>query len=420
VPCNPTCCANCINPGKTATDAAETVEGEGRGQQGSALNGKGANIFANASSVLAMAAEEISLDDALEKEVANEVELWRMETSGAAFHKTLQESSNSRGLNGLASVRSASSDRQFSHFGGPFERDRSLSPPPRTQVSLHDRGGMGDGLRVGPESSAASSDSAVIQTEARADRFGMGMKPPARPRGSAGVHARTAGPMAGPAPNGDADAAAGGTSSLAAAADAAGGGPREQVALRGRSPLREDQQSRRHGDDEEDDGPLPVRLPAVGASSSGTAEEQSTTASAAAAAAAAEAAAATAAAAAAAAEAATSANGPACLGNGETASVSPQTLAGAGASQSSAVDRLADPRRAPVEPDEELSSSDESTFAGFIEDPLDRERTGEAQSWLGAPNVAASSPDFWDAARGTIATRDIEEGEDVRPDRSHF
>jgi len=40
-----------------------------------------ASIFANATSVLSVAAEEISLDDHLEKELANEVELWRMETT---------------------------------------------------------------------------------------------------------------------------------------------------------------------------------------------------------------------------------------------------------------------------------------------------------------------------------------------------
>jgi hypothetical protein len=46
---------------------------------------KTGSIFANAASVLSMAAEEISLDDHLEKELANEVELWRMETSSTAM-----------------------------------------------------------------------------------------------------------------------------------------------------------------------------------------------------------------------------------------------------------------------------------------------------------------------------------------------
>lgn len=46
------------------------------------------SIFANAASVLSMAAEEISLDDHLEKELANEVELWRMETSSTAVHQS--------------------------------------------------------------------------------------------------------------------------------------------------------------------------------------------------------------------------------------------------------------------------------------------------------------------------------------------
>jgi hypothetical protein len=47
---------------------------------------KTGSIFANAASVLSMAAEEISLDDHLEKELANEVELWRMETTTTTMH----------------------------------------------------------------------------------------------------------------------------------------------------------------------------------------------------------------------------------------------------------------------------------------------------------------------------------------------
>lgn len=71
VPCNPVCCAMCFHQ-----DTGREADGEH----------KTGNIFANAASVLSMAAEEISLDDHLEKELANEVELWRMETSTPAIH----------------------------------------------------------------------------------------------------------------------------------------------------------------------------------------------------------------------------------------------------------------------------------------------------------------------------------------------
>lgn len=405
VPCNPVCCANCINPGKVGTEADETVEGESRGQQGGGPNGKGAGIFANAASVLSMAAEEISLDDTLEKEIANEVELWRMETSGAAIHKTLQESSNSRGLKGLASVRSASADQQFGNFSVPFGRDRSLSPPPRTQVSLHDRGGLGEGLRHRPESSGASSGSAGIQAEPRVDRFGMGMKPPARPRGSAGVHARAAGPAAEATPDGDANAT--GATSLFAAADVAGGSPREPAAPRGRSLTREDQPSSRPGEEDEDDGVAPLMLHAGGVPSSGTANEQPLAA------------------------ATATADGPAGIGNSNAAVAAQPAAAAPGALQPSAMDGPADPRRAPVEPDIEMSSSDESTFAGFIEDPLDRERSGDVQTWTS--QTWTSGPGGAAALLGAdIALREIpshgdqglpcdtEGDEDVRPDRSEF
>lgn len=73
MPCNPICCAMCFHQ-----DAGlRETDNEHKG-----------SIFANAASVLSMAAEEISLDDHLEKELANEVELWRMETSSTAVHQS--------------------------------------------------------------------------------------------------------------------------------------------------------------------------------------------------------------------------------------------------------------------------------------------------------------------------------------------
>lgn len=58
--CNPTCCAQCLH---------------GEEQEKSQI------IFANASSVLFLAADDIMTDDHLEKELANEVELWRMDVT---------------------------------------------------------------------------------------------------------------------------------------------------------------------------------------------------------------------------------------------------------------------------------------------------------------------------------------------------
>lgn len=72
MPCNPICCAMCFH------QDAGIRENDNEHKTGS--------IFANAASVLSMAAEEISLDDHLEKELANEVELWRMETTSTAVH----------------------------------------------------------------------------------------------------------------------------------------------------------------------------------------------------------------------------------------------------------------------------------------------------------------------------------------------
>merc|ERR1719237_320788 len=100
--------------GRTEDDSEPAAGTAGRGQGSSNKSG---NIFANAASVLSMAAEEISLDDHLEKELANEVELWRMETSGPVLHKS-----------------SAFADGKGGIVGGPesfltafADRDRSVS-----------------------------------------------------------------------------------------------------------------------------------------------------------------------------------------------------------------------------------------------------------------------------------------------------
>lgn len=124
--CNPNCCANCINP-----QTGRTEEGDGS-TGASSSSQKQQNIFANAASVLSSQAEELALDDHLEKELANEVELWRMETTTVP------------GGGGLAGLI-VKGQHQEPSVPFPGARDRSASPTGqlRTQVSLHDRVGLG-------------------------------------------------------------------------------------------------------------------------------------------------------------------------------------------------------------------------------------------------------------------------------------
>lgn len=110
-----------------------------------------ANVFANAASVLSMVAEEVQLDDNLEKELANEVELWRMETSSAptvtmkTHHR--KDEHEVKGLSALT-VTSGHDRPLLVPFDNRTSRDRSISPPLRTQVSLHNRVGGGVGLNA--------------------------------------------------------------------------------------------------------------------------------------------------------------------------------------------------------------------------------------------------------------------------------
>eukprot|EP00747_Dinoflagellata_sp_TGD_P060470 gnl/TRDRNA2_/TRDRNA2_152042_c0_seq1.p1 gnl/TRDRNA2_/TRDRNA2_152042_c0~~gnl/TRDRNA2_/TRDRNA2_152042_c0_seq1.p1 ORF type:complete len:278 (-),score=68.93 gnl/TRDRNA2_/TRDRNA2_152042_c0_seq1:56-889(-) len=69
--CNPVCCAMCFDSSGNRLEDDEHKVG---------------SIFATANSVFTGAAEEITLDDRLEKELANEVELWRMDTANTAVH----------------------------------------------------------------------------------------------------------------------------------------------------------------------------------------------------------------------------------------------------------------------------------------------------------------------------------------------
>jgi len=407
VPCNPVCCAMCMNPGRLGNESEQDFDGGG-GSSASA-NGKNGGVFANAASVLAVAAEEISLDDQLEKELANEVELWRMETSGAAIQKSLQEG----GLRGLAGLRGQADLQTGIRFNVPFDRDRSLSPPSRTQVSLHDRAGLG------PPSTARTSDRKEV-----VDSFVS--TPPTRPRGSAGVHARTVTPIprseAPPMASNDADAAAGSVNWAAAAADAAAGGPKEEVSLRGRSPAREGCSSSARqrqqdvplgdADGQSDDGAAPRPLfgrglpGGGGGGGSGTAEdifgalnktkEHSSVAV---------------------------AGASSCVADGVLDESSERTLVCSMPTEEVSPELPPQPPRREHVDVEASSSSDESTFAGFIEDPLERERSAEVHVWFGGgpqSSLPVHNVGEVDAGEAAMVNRDPTVDEAVHSDRSLF
>lgn len=74
--CTPVCCAMCLHEDTLKDSTAKDSTGDN-----SQAN------FANSASALGgsdAAAEEIALDDSLEKELAQEVELWRLESTGPA------------------------------------------------------------------------------------------------------------------------------------------------------------------------------------------------------------------------------------------------------------------------------------------------------------------------------------------------
>jgi len=80
---------------------------------------------------------------------------------------------------------------------------------------------------------------------------------------------------------------------------------------------------------------------------------------------------------------------------------------------------------APVEASPSMSSSDESSFAGFIEDPLEKERPGEVQIWLGGrpcQSPAPLQPPFrGEEGESPILVENVAgDIEEVKPDRSAF
>lgn len=135
--CNPSCCANCINPQTGRDDGDATAV---------AAEGRNGNIFANASAVLSEDdRQDPTADFDLEKELANEVELWRLQASTSsllateAHRRKMLEQSSERGRTEERATGLASARRQ-ARGTMPFER--SVSPPSRTQVSLHNRAGL--------------------------------------------------------------------------------------------------------------------------------------------------------------------------------------------------------------------------------------------------------------------------------------
>jgi len=155
-----------------------------------------ANVFANAASVLSMVAEEVQLDDNLEKELANEVELWRMETSSApavamkAHHGKRDHDGN--GLNALT-VTSGNDRPLLVPFDNRSPRNRSISPPLRTQVSLSNRTGPGFSANsIGsPRRSAKAADEPAERQHALENRDRLGAATPLRQRGG-GTEAKEA------------------------------------------------------------------------------------------------------------------------------------------------------------------------------------------------------------------------------------
>lgn len=365
-----------MNPGRLEDGLTESIGGAAASAASSSA--RQAGVFAAAAPALVGgAAEEVLLEVELEKELAGEVELWRMEASGGVVFQSLLHGGGTGGAGGLSGglaplplgPRPAP---QGGRVAATFDKDRSLSPPPRTQVSLHDRLGVG-----GPQPRAS----------AEASPHQRRLSPP-RSRAPLAAHSRTVTSLAGPealsehsGDTSDADAAAGrpaaaslwnaaaaGASKAAAppASDAVlrqtGGGGRESAeavfGMRGREEPRDLSEGRPVAGAASEDWSLPPERPP---------EEPP-----------------------------------------------------------------ASPRPQPTRRDSgESSSSEESTFAGFIEDPLECQRTAEAPAWLtsgSAPSLAPQPVGDGEVAEIPVPAlqlrsclRSVSElSEGVRSDRARF
>lgn len=133
---------------------------------------KTGSIFANAASVLSMAAEEISLDDHLEKELANEVELWRMETSSTAVHtdsqyRTVFAGNGPQGLGGPGSLDSMESDMEAESVGESQGRDRGRGSADLANGRRRVVPGTREGTGLSTEASGSRQGFSTPVTESR-------------------------------------------------------------------------------------------------------------------------------------------------------------------------------------------------------------------------------------------------------------
>jgi len=342
VPCNPQCCALCIHGELGKAEEEDIVKDSNVRDQRQRSKG---GIFANAAAVLTAGAEDavvneqrdqkdLSPNDHLERELANEVELWRMDAASVAVHRmVLTEATDATAKDGTAATAVGMS-MPFAD-ARRLSRDRSVSPPLRTQVSLHDRAGAG------------VADPCSVT--ARPFAFGSGEENRSCGDDPAGFVC---------------------SGSRGATASTACEEPHDTGAEEGAAPTM-------------DDGAgftTPTAVPAEAVA------------------------------------AGTGSSPPAASQTRGSVSGSPVTL------NSMFFEGLPDDA-ADTREVEAVSSSDESTFAGFIEDPYEQQRAAEVYSWMGesphsqrataAYSLASESP-----APHLRTTSFL--SEDVRPDRSPY
>jgi len=152
VPCNPQCCALCIHGDLDKADDEDITKECNAIQYRQRAKGV---VFANAAAVLTAGAEDavvndrlnrkdLSSSDHLERELANEVELWRMDIASTAVHGMVHADA-ARGSANIAVLGGTAATAVGSMRFADVRRssnDRSVSPPLRTHVSLHDRIGV--------------------------------------------------------------------------------------------------------------------------------------------------------------------------------------------------------------------------------------------------------------------------------------
>lgn len=168
VACNPSCCANCIN----LPLGRDEVDSETRG-----------NAFANASAVLSEGGQEFAAHFNLEKELANEVELWRSSSVLPSEAARTCESSPPRGRPDFRDGLAGAMTRKL-HGEVPFDFERSLSPPARSQVSLQHRPSLTPRDAATPPFSKFSPDPQKADVSEPVEELPSSRGNPERPSGS--------------------------------------------------------------------------------------------------------------------------------------------------------------------------------------------------------------------------------------------